>query len=307
MTRRECLIATAGAGLSLCFAGRALAAASTSRTSAPAASKRYKISAADWMMLKRQKPGALQLAQDCGLDGVELDMGPLGIRPDFENNLIKDSFRMEYVETAKKLGLEISSLAMSAFYGQSFSKHPSAERFANTAIELMPKLATRVLFIPVFTRADLKKEDADADAAVQKNVVAVFKRIVPAAEKAGVIIGISTQLDSAGNIKLLDEIASPSIRIAYNCGEAVDAGRDVYKELSALGKDRIAEIVPTLSDGVWLKDDQRIDVLKLKAILDEMGWGGWLVLQRSRDAKKSRDVKYNFGANAAYLKSVFQE
>src|SRR5262249_22520934 len=147
-------------------------------------------------------------------------------------------FRRDYVETAQKLGLEISSLAMSAFYGQSFSKHPSSERFATTAIDLMPKLGTKVLFIPVFTRADLKKEDVEADAAIQKQVIALFKRIAPVAEKAGVIIGISTQLDSAGNNKLLDEIASPAIRIAYNCGEAIDAGRDVYKELSALGGNR---------------------------------------------------------------------
>ena len=57
------------------------------------------------MMLKRQKPGALQLAKDCGLDGVEVDMGPLGKRPDFENNLVKDDFRESYLDNASKLGL----------------------------------------------------------------------------------------------------------------------------------------------------------------------------------------------------------
>ena len=52
--------------------------------------------------------------------------------------------------------------------------------------------------------------------------------------------------------------------------------------------------------------DPKVDVPKAKATLDEMGWSGWLVVERSRDAKKSRDVKYNFSANAKYLKSVFQ-
>ena len=37
-----------------------------------------------------------------------------------------------------------------------------------------------------------------------------------------------------------------------------------------------------------------------------MNWSGWLVLQRSRDKNKAKDVKYNFSANAAYLKSIFQ-
>src|SRR5206468_10564313 len=106
--------------------------------------------------------------------------------------------------------------------------------------------------------------------------------------------------------KLLDDIGSPAVRIAYNIGEATDAKRDIYQELRALGRDRIAQIIPTLSDGVLLQDDKRLDIPKLKQLLDEMNWSGWLVLQRSRDAKRARDVKYNFGANAAYLKSIFQ-
>jgi L-ribulose-5-phosphate 3-epimerase len=80
----------------------------------------------------------------------------------------------------------------------------------------------------------------------------------------------------------------------------------VYAELKALGKDRIAQIIPTLSDGVWLENDKRLDVPRLKQLLDEIGWSGWLVLQRSRDAAKARDVKYNFGGNAKYVKSIFQ-
>ena len=39
---------------------------------------------------------------------------------------------------------------------------------------------------------------------------------------------------------------------------------------------------------------------------NEMGYTGWLVIERSRDAKKPSDTKYNYGANAAYLKKVFQ-
>jgi L-ribulose-5-phosphate 3-epimerase len=37
-----------------------------------------------------------------------------------------------------------------------------------------------------------------------------------------------------------------------------------------------------------------------------MGWKGWLVIERSRDAAKPRDVKGNFSANTAFMKTVFQ-
>ena len=89
-------------------------------------------------------------------------------------------------------------------------------------------------------------------------------------------------------------------------GEATDANRDAYAELKELGKDRIAQIIPTLSDGVLLQDDKRLDVPKLKQLLDEMNWSGWLVLQLFTRQNKAPDVKYNFSANATYLKSIFQ-
>jgi sugar phosphate isomerase/epimerase len=304
------LVGAAAAGL-LALSARAADQPATTRattgaTTRAAAAKRYRISASDWMLLKRQKPGALQLAHDCGLDGIEVDMGPLGTRPDFESKLPDEQFRTSYVESAGKLGLEISSLAMSAFYGQSFVKHPKAEAFALACIDLMPKLGTKTAFVPVMTRADMKKEDKEADAAVQQQVIELFKRIAPTAEKAKVVLGISTQLDGDGNRRLLDAIGSPAVKIAYNVGERIDAGGDVYKELQTLGRDGIAQIIPTLSDGVWLKNDKRIDVPKLKQLLDGMNWSGWLVLQRSRDRDHAKDVKYNFSANAAYLRSIFQ-
>jgi hypothetical protein len=37
-----------------------------------------------------------------------------------------------------------------------------------------------------------------------------------------------------------------------------------------------------------------------------MGWRGWLVIERSRDANDVRNVKGNFSANTTYLKSIFQ-
>jgi L-ribulose-5-phosphate 3-epimerase len=289
ITRRTFLAGAAAAAL----LSRPLFA-QTAPTTRP---QRYKISAADWMMLKRQTPGALDRAHDAGLDGVEIDMGPLGKRPDFENKLVDATFLHDYLDKARGYNLEISSLAMSAFYGQSFGKHPKADQFLATWIELMPKLGTKVGFLPII------KFDNDE---MRTMTVAHLKTAAPAAEKAGVILGLSTPLTVDEDKKLLDDIGSPAVRIAYNVGEATDAGRDVYAELKSLGKDRISEVIPTLSDGVLLQDDKRLDVPRLKGVLDAMGWSGWLVLQRSRDAKRARDVKYNFGSNGAYLKSIFQ-
>src|SRR5829696_9192091 len=148
ISRRRWLASTgvmaAAAGVALLPAGRLLHAtaepATTPTTPPKSRDLRYKIAASDWMMLKRQTPGALTRAKESGLDGVEVDMGPLGKRPDFENKLREDEFRTKYLEQAKTLGLELSSLAMSAFYGQPVADHPKAEQFCNDWIALMPQI-----------------------------------------------------------------------------------------------------------------------------------------------------------------------
>ena len=46
---------------------------------------------------------------------------------------------------------------------------------------------------------------------------------------------------------------------------------------------------------------------QIKRVLDEMGWSGWLVIERSRDAKDAGNVMKNFSADTTYVKSIFQK
>ena len=82
--------------------------------------QRYKIAVCDWMILKRQKIGSFQLVHELNGDGVELDMGGLGKREMFDNKLREPHFQQLFRETARKFQLEVPSVAMSGFYGQSF-------------------------------------------------------------------------------------------------------------------------------------------------------------------------------------------
>jgi len=125
-------------------------------------------------------------------------------------------------------------------------------------------------------------------------------------QAAGVVIGIETSLSAAVEVKLLDDIGSPAIKSYFNFANAIQNGRDLTSELRALGKDRLCQIHCTDGDEAWLQNDPKINLPKIKQTLDEMGWSGWLVIERSRDPKDPRNVKWNFSANAAYLKSVFQ-
>jgi len=267
------------------------------------APQRYKIAVCDWMILKRQKLGALQLTKDIGADGVEVDMGSLGTNETFISPITLDaSLRQQFLDKARELGLEIPSLAMSGFYAQSFAERATVPRMTQDCIDTMKAMNVKIAFLPLGVRSDLLKHPE-----LRSKVVERLKIIGAQAEKAGVIIGVETELDADSQIQLLDDVGSPAIKLYYNFANAIQNNRNLIKELLRLGKDRICQIHCTDQDGVWLQDDPKINMQNVKSALDEMGWSGWLVIERSRKANDSRNVKGNFGANTTYLKSIFQK
>lgn len=264
--------------------------------------QRYKIGLIDLMLLKRQKLGAITLTSQLKADGVEVDMGGLGNRPTFDNQLLIDSVRNQFLETAKENNVEIFSLAMTGYYAQSFCGREEYKRSIEDCIRTMKLMNVKTAFLPLGVQCDLKKKPE-----VRDSVVARLKVAGKMAEAANVVIGIETALSAKEEVQLLKDIGSPAIKIYFNFSNPLKEGRDLISELKILGKDRICMIHATNKDSVWLENDPQIDMHKVKKCLDEMGYAGWLVIERSRDAKKPSDTKYNYGANTAYLKRVFQE
>ena len=292
LNRRRFLTILAGLGLSVpLYAGNEFFPKS----------ERYKIGVIDLMLLKRQKISALALASEIGADGIEIDMGGLGDRPTFDNRLADVTVRDEYLSTAKKLSLQFCSLAMTGFYAQSFAKREGVERMVQDCITTMQQMHIKVAFLPLGVQGDLVKNPE-----LRPLIVERLKKTGALAEKAGVIIGIETALDAAGEVSLLKEIGSRAVQIYFNFSNPLEAGRDLCEELRILGRKRICQIHCTDKDGVWLENNPRLDMKKVRKTLDEIGYEGWLVVERSRDAAAPRDVKGNYGANTKYLKSIFQ-
>ena len=263
--------------------------------------QRYKVAVIDLMILKRQKLGAFQLTKEIGADGVEVDMGGLGTRPTFDNQLLIDSVRQQFLNKAKELHLEIPSLGMTGYYAQSFCERAEFIQSIQDCITTMKLMNVKLAFLPLGIQCDLVKRPELRD-----SVISRLKVAGKMAEKAGVVIGIETALDAAGEKKLLEDVHSPAIKSYFNFSNALKNGRDLSKELQILGKKYIVQIHCTDDDGVLLKDNTRLDMKKVKETLDKMNWSGWLVIERSRDAKDPKNVKMNFGSNTAYVKSIFQ-
>ncbi|UYQ95539.1 TIM barrel protein [Chitinophaga horti] len=264
--------------------------------------QRYKIGLVDLMLLKRQKTGAITLTAELGADGVEVDMGGLGNRPTFDNQLLIDSVRQRFLQLAKENDIEIFSLAMTGYYAQSFCGRAEYQRSIADCIRTMQLMNVKTAFLPLGVQCDLRQQPA-----VRDSVVARLRVAGRMAEQAGVVIAIETALSASEEVKLLKEIGSPAIKIYFNFSNPLKEGRNLISELKTLGRDRIAMIHATNKDSVWLQNDPQLDLYKVKQTLDEMNWRGWLVIERSRDARKPQDTRYNYGANTAYLKRVFQD
>ena len=265
-----------------------------------AGSTPFPISVCDWMILKRQKLGAIQLSREIGCDGLEIDMGGLGNRPTFDNKLKDPEVLAEFKRTAQVSGIRFSSVAMSGFYAQSLVDREDFITPVQDCIDVMKGLGVKVAFLPLGVKGDLVKNPELRPAIVER-----LKVIGQLAEKEKVLIGIETALDAAGDKALLQEIGSPGIKIYFNFGRALQTGKDLHQELRILGED-ICMIHCTNKDSVWLENDPMIDMPAVKRTLEEIGYRGWLVMERSRDASQPRNVRGNYGANCAYLKSVFQ-
>ena len=165
----------------------------------------------------------------------------------------------------------------------------------------MKVMDAKVAFLPLGGISENWQIKGDA----RNRLVLRLREVGEMAVSAGVVIGIRTALPAKEDVKLLKEIHSEGIKIYYNFQDALDNHRDLCEELRLLGRKRICQIHCTNTDGVNLVDDKAIDMDAIKRTLDKMGWNGWLVVERSRDANNVKDVKRNFGRNIEYLKQVF--
>lgn len=260
----------------------------------------YKIAVCDWMLLKRQDIEAIQLASKIGADGIELDIGGLGHGQDFKNKLINPIICQQFIDEAKLLGIQFCSLAMSAFYAQSFSDRDNSVSLVFECIDTMQNMNIKIGFLPLGIHDDLIKYPEKI-----KTIVKKLKLIAKYAEKADVIIGVETTLSAFDQIKFFDMISSPNIKCYYNFENSVKYHRNVCEEIEILGKDRVCQIHCTDKDGVLLKDDPFLDMKKIKHTLDKINWKGWLVIERSRDPRFN-DIYKSYLENVNYLKSIFQ-
>lgn len=252
----------------------------------------FKIGACDWSIGRGGQLSAMELAGQIGLDGVQVDFGAPGAKYD----LRKEDVRRQYLDAAKKHGVEIVSLGMGVLNSVPYSSDLRAEKWVEDCIQVMPKLGQKVALLAFFGRGDIKDRPD-----LQKEVIRRLKLVAPAAEKARVVLGLETWLSADEHLQILDAVGSPAVQVYYDVANMEHRGYDLYKEIRQLGRDRICEF--HCKENGFLLGQGRVDFAKVKEAIDKIGWSGWLVIEGA--VGKGKNVFDSCVHNQKYLRLVF--
>ncbi len=275
-----------------CGAAAALALSPVAKLLAEDAPRTFKIGACDWSIGGAQDISALDTAKRMGLDGVQVSFGAAGAKYD----LRKPEVRQAYLDKCKSLDLEIASLGLGELNSKPYASDPDAEQWVIDAVEIMPKLKQRVALLAFFSNGDIKNKPKE-----QQQVIERLKKVAPAAERAGVVLGIESWLDADEHLRILDAVGSPAVQVYYDVANMDTMGYDIYQGIRRLGRERICEV--HAKENGFLLGKGKVDFLKVKDALDDIGWSGWLIIEGATEQGKSVEDCYQL--NQKYLRSVF--
>ena len=152
-TRRD-ILRSAAALVSIGFGG-------SFRNVVSVAAGRFNIGACDWSIGMRGKTGALALARELGLDGVQVSMGNV----ESDLHLRQPDVQRAYREAAAASGVRIGGIALDVLNQVPYKSDPRTEPWVSDSIDCARALDVRVVLLAFFERGDLRN-DAEGQAEV---------------------------------------------------------------------------------------------------------------------------------------------
>ncbi len=277
---------------------RSLQAAALAAAGAPLApllaapqSRWFKIGACDWSLDKRCDPAAFDVAKEIGLDGVQISMGTAANGMHLRRPDVQERYR----EAARRTGLEIASLAIGELCNVPLKgTDPRAAQWLAQSVDICKAMRLRVSMPGFFGPGDLDM----GNAAEIGRVVKALRDVAPKAEKQGVLIGLENYLSAADNMRILERVGSPAVKVYYDVGNSTDKGRDILKEIRTLGK-LICEF--HAKDGNYMLGRGRIDFRQVRKALDDIQYSGWIQIE----AAAPHGLVPDYTADCKYLKGLF--
>ena len=249
-----------------------------------------KIGVTDWNLGQTGKPFAVELSKKIGFDGVEISLG----RQATDRLPLADTeIQRQYLAESRKHNLPIASTCLDVLHRNYLKNDPLGQRWVADSIPITKALGSRVILLPFFGPGAMKTH-AEMDF-----VGDYLKEIAPAAEKAGVILGLEDENSAEENVRIMDRAKSKAVQVYYDVGNSTRGGYDVVKEIRWLGADRICEF--HLKDNPQYLGEGKIDFPAVIDAIEAIGFRGWAHLETSNPSK---DVEADMGRNLKYIRNL---
>ncbi len=254
------------------------------------APRRFRIGACDWSLGKMANLEALDVARQIGLDGVQVSFGAEGMR------LKAPDLQRRYREAARAQGVALASLALPELNNIPFKSDPRTVEWVAGAIEACRDLELKVILLAFFHKNDLKK-----DAAGTAETVRRLRELAPAAEKAGVVLGVESWLDAGEHLDLLQRVGSKAVRVYYDVANAEKMGYDVPAEIRRLGAEHICEF--HAKENASLLGEGRVDFRKVREAMEDIGYRGWIQIEGAMG--KGLGLVESYTRNLKFLRGLY--
>jgi L-ribulose-5-phosphate 3-epimerase len=247
-----------------------------------------RIGGCDWSLKLEGQLGSFAAAKAAGLDGVQVSLG-VG---DEKLPMADPARQQSFVAESSKEGMPIGGTCLEVLHRDDLKAHPSGPMWVEQSIEPTAALGAKAVLLPFFGK------HAITERSEQKAVAERLKPIAPKAEKAGVILGLENTISAEDNAWILDQVASPAVKVYYDVGNSFYKKFDVYKEVAWLGKDRLCQL--HLKDDDHLLGKGPIDFPRFIEAVLKSGFAGWAMLETS----VLTTVQQDFSANGRFVKGL---
>jgi sugar phosphate isomerase/epimerase len=256
--------------------------------------KTIQIGACDWSLGKGSDPGAFELARQIGLKGVMVNMGDIG------NNLhLREPVLQQlYLQESKRTGVAITSVALAVLNEIPYKSDPRTEQWVWDSVDVAKALSVKVVLLAFFSANDLRKDEAG-----KKEVIRRLKKVMPHAERNGILLGIESYLNADEHLAIIRQVGSPNLKVYYDFRNTADAGCDTVKEFKKLGKDLVCEL--HIKENGHLLGQGTLDWKAIMQAIRETGYtgDGWMQIEGAMPEGAALVDSYK--QNLHYLQSIY--
>lgn len=206
-----------------------------------------------------------------GIRGVELQV-TAGKR-----NLRDWDVVREYKRESNRWDIRIPSVAGIWDKGVNISSQ-NADESIRLSIRAAEKLGSGVVLVAFFKEnaPDMNREDSYGP------IVSMLRKVAPAAADAGVVLGLENSLSPADNVRLVDLVGHPAVRVYYDLYNMVTYGHgsEAVPGVKLLGRERICAVHVKNGDKL-IEQPGPIDWAAAFAAFNEIGYEGWFTYETS--------------------------